>query len=154
VKVRDFDIDLIPANSWNKSLAKKWHGSKWDNIRKREYKRAHYKCELCGSGNRKLICHEKWNFDDVNHVQKLVGYEVVCEDCNLVMHLGYAGVVGKMELALSQLMKLTGYNQRRINELVEEIFDEWSRRSKFTWKIDVSLENKDAESEQIKLFSQ
>jgi hypothetical protein len=63
----------------------------WDNIRKDVYRVAGHKCDVCGYQG-KLFCHEVWMYDDVKHIQKLSGFEALCELCHSVKHIGLAGL--------------------------------------------------------------
>lgn len=139
MKVGTFDIDLIPTSQWGKSLANRLPRTHWQRIRKRELARANNKCELCGSTG--FICHELWSFDVETKIQKLVGYKIICDKCDLVMHLGRANATGKQDDAIRQLAKLSGIRSApELERLWHSIFDEWEERSKIKWKIDTSFE--------------
>jgi len=96
VKVGCYNIDLVPLKSWGKSLSQlartkgAGFGSTWNRIRERELERCSYRCEICGASRKKgeLFCHEKWFYDESDYAQRLTGYEVVCADCNLILHMG------------------------------------------------------------------
>lgn len=38
-----------------------------------------------------MICHELWACDDTEHVAQLTGLVLICQECDLVHHLGRAG---------------------------------------------------------------
>lgn len=69
-------IELVPATSWGNNLRSRLPKKSWNAIRKRVYKEADFKCEICGGvGKRHPVeCHEVWEYDDVNHIQSLVGF--------------------------------------------------------------------------------
>ena len=147
VQVGPFEVDLVPKPSWGKKVSTILGGRKWRNIRKRELDRVRNRCEICGQEGepRELICHELWEYDDANHVQRLRGYNVVCRGCNLIYHLGYAASNELANEAIEHFSKLTGLGFREARELLNskyrELIQIHKERSKHDWKIDVSLES-------------
>jgi len=147
VQVGPFDVDLVPKPSWGKKVSTILGEKEWRNIRKRELNRARNRCEICGyeGESRELICHEVWEYDDANHVQKLRGYKVVCRGCSLIYHLGYAASNELANEAIEHFSKLTGLGFQEARELLNskyrELIQMYKERSKHDWKIDVSLES-------------
>jgi len=81
-------IEPRPVSTWGVTLASRLPKDEWDEIRQRVYREADYRCQVCGSNNRKLNCHELWGFDDRKLIQKFVGFECCCELCHDVHHFG------------------------------------------------------------------
>ena len=140
VKIGPFDATLVPSSSWFKSLANVLDKETWKRIRRRELKRAGYKCEICGYRGKGLHCHETWEYDDEKKIQRLVGYKILCERCHLAHHLGFAQVTGKLELTVKWICKVANLDEEEVWRLVKEAFREWAERSKYRWKIDYSYE--------------
>ena len=146
VKVGPYNIDLVPKKSWGKSLSQlartkgSGFGSIWNTIRKRELERCGYKCEICGvSGERgELLCHEKWCYDESDFTQRLTGYEVVCKNCNLILHMGRTGIIGLVERAVAHFQSVTGLGRNELVRAMNKAMAEWHIRSTHTWKIDIS----------------
>jgi len=146
VKVGPYNIDLVPLKSWGKSLSRlaRTRGSGfrsiWDRIRERELERCGYKCEICGTSGEKgeLLCHEKWCYDESDYTQRLTGFEVVCKDCNLILHMGRTGVIGLVDRAVAHFQSVTGLGKNEFIKAVNEAKAEWRVRSTHTWKIDAS----------------
>jgi len=147
VQVGPFDVDLVPKPSWGKKVSTILGEKEWRNIRKRELNRARNRCEICGyeGESRELVCHEVWEYDDADHVQKLRGYKVVCRGCSLIYHLGYAASNELANEAIEHFSKLTGLGFQEGRELLNskyrELIQMYKERSKHDWKIDVSLES-------------
>ena len=78
-------IELVPKAAWNRSLHDRMKRSSWDAIRKDVLASQGEACAICLS-QVKLSCHEVWVYDDVNKIQKLVGFKAVCVLCHHVMH--------------------------------------------------------------------
>jgi len=79
-------IEPIPSRSALASLANLLPGPQWDRIRRRVYKRAGYRCQICGRDAR-LHCHEVWHYNVRTGWQWLMGFRALCEDCHGVKHL-------------------------------------------------------------------
>lgn len=147
VTVGSYNIELIPATTWGKSLAhlarQKGSGfrSIWDKIRERELGRADRKCEICKTSASSLICHEKWQFDDAQSVQRLIGYEVTCRECSNILHLGRASEDKVLwEKAKVHFAKVTRMEENVLDDVLDQAMKEWTQRSKHNWSIDISHE--------------
>lgn len=112
----------------------------WDKIRERELRRAEYGCEICKASEGVLECHEKWDYDEDTLTQRLIGYEVVCRDCDIVLHLGRVSCYGLLDKAEAHFVKVTGLTESDFKKVAEAAMEEWANRSKHTWHIDVSYE--------------
>jgi len=108
VKIGSLEINLIPKPSWGKKIETILGRDVWRAIRRRELKRAGYRCEICSSRQRPLHVHEHWGFDDERGLQILKDLIAVCEKCHLVFHLGYANTQGRLEEAMEHLVRITG----------------------------------------------
>jgi hypothetical protein len=134
-------IELVPATMWGKSLASlarsnpSWW-SKWQEIRRREISRTAGLCEICGING--VIVHEKWDYGEDEHIQRLNGFEVTCENCSLVHHIGRASVTGGEEQAIEHLKKVNSLSDDEAEALVEKAFRTWNWRSQFKWNLDLT----------------
>jgi len=84
----------------------------WDKLRKKSYKKAGYKCEICGDKGTNLgynwpvECHEIWEYDDETHKQILKGLISLCPNCHKVKHVGLAEINNELHIVLNQLVKV------------------------------------------------
>ena len=85
------EIELVPETSWYNNLRKALPRSEWDKIRKEVYEKANNKCEICQQDGR-LNCHEKWSYDDEKNIQKLQGFQALCDKCHNIKHIGFVNV--------------------------------------------------------------
>lgn len=71
---------MSPKNSWTKSDAR--------------LIAVQITLKVCGGRGEKwpVECHEMWQYDDKNHVQKLAGLIALCPDYHKVKHIGYASI--------------------------------------------------------------
>lgn len=83
-------IELVPSTSWFSNLRSLLSSEEWDKIRRGCYKNANYKCEICsGVGPKHPVeCHETWEYDEKQGIQKLIGLIALCPSCHEVKHVG------------------------------------------------------------------
>ena len=132
------NIELVPEPLWGKSLAKTLKRSEWDRVRRTVYQRQGFKCGICGAEGR-LLCHEVWSYDDENHVQTLVGFKAVCNNCNNCIHMGRAHILsreGKINIRevyehYARVNELQHWTQAKIDYNVARL--EFIERSKHGW---------------------
>ena len=90
-------IDLLPKGAWGNNLSKTLPKKDWDTIRHNVYKKAGYKCEICGYVTTDLDAHEVWDFNLKTKTQTLKDIVALCSRCHGVKHfrnsdrLGYGG---------------------------------------------------------------
>lgn len=134
-------IELVPAPLWNRTLAQLSRSGEgralWDRIREVELERAGGLCEACGRPARDV--HEKWEYDDGRLLQRLRGFEVVCDECHLVHHQGFASVHGLADLALKRFIEVNALSKASATPMVRSAFNLWAVRSaKGPWTQDFS----------------
>lgn len=139
-----YNIELVPASRPERilpNLAREQATFKprWEKIRSRELERAGYQCEICGADAR-LECNEVWAYDDARHLQKLIGYKVVCPDCYAILHIGRTIQTGGLESALSHFIMVTGFTEDDLKAATSEALKLWKSRSKYRWRLDTSIE--------------
>jgi len=133
-------IELVPATSWGANLRSALHKRDWDTLRKRVYRLAGFRCEVCGGKGRKhpVECHEVWDYDDETHVQKLIRLIALCPACHEVKHFGRAERVGRGDRAFLHLMQVNGWEAERADRHLREAYAVWDRRSHHEWTLDLS----------------
>lgn len=133
------EIELVPKTSFFNNVRHVLTSEQWDILRKECYKKANYRCEICGSKGDKhpVECHEIWEYGDNNHIQKLIGLIALCPRCHEVKHFGYANIMGNSDRALNHFMKVNDVSKEFAVSYIEKIFEIWKLRSKYSWKIDI-----------------
>ncbi len=81
-------IEPVPNSTWGVSLSNKLDKDEWAKIRQDCYRKADYKCEICGDGHTTLNAHEVWIFSDIKEIQRLHHLECCCGLCHDVHHFG------------------------------------------------------------------
>ena len=82
------ELEPIPESTWGTSLAQLLPPPIWHDLRREVYAAFNHTCAICGATDKRLHCHEKWSYDDKNHIQKLAGFQCLCEDCHAIKHWG------------------------------------------------------------------
>jgi 5-methylcytosine-specific restriction endonuclease McrA len=139
-------IELVPSTAWYSNVRSNVTQQEWDVLRKECYKKAGYKCEICGGVGPKhpVECHEIWNYNDEDCTQTLDGLIALCPSCHEVKHIGLAQINGKFNEAVEHLSKVNGISVDDAKLYIEACFEIWSQRSQKEWKLDITiLENKE-----------
>jgi hypothetical protein len=79
-------VEPTPAGSRLATLARLLPPQQWDRLRRRIYRKAGYRCRVCGRRGR-LHCHELWQYNQQTSYQWLRGFQALCEDCHNVKHI-------------------------------------------------------------------
>ncbi|HEY0546478.1 MAG TPA: HNH endonuclease [Pyrinomonadaceae bacterium] len=133
-------IELVPKTCWYSNVRSHVSKDEWDRLRKIVFGEAGNVCEICGGvgGRWPVECHEVWRYDDETHVQKLERLIALCPACHEVKHIGLAGVRGRQRQALAHLAKVNGWSKEDATLYLEACFEQWSKRSRHEWKLDIS----------------
>jgi hypothetical protein len=139
---------LVPGPLFGRSVAKQLRRKQWEAHRRSVLEAAANTCAHCGASYAShMICHEVWDYDDQNHIATLSGFDIVCRDCNSVLHFGFSLVLSarkgmdRDERAVAHLMKVNGLTRKQATKLIDDAFGEWIDRSKHkTWAVQIAPE--------------
>lgn len=141
-------VELVPQTCWYTNVRSNVPERIWDSIRKKSYKKAGHRCEICSDSGKNqgfkhdVECHEIWEYDDENKIQKLIGFIALCPFCHKVKHPGLANIKGETHIVFNQLMKVNGIDKAQANDYMDKVFDQWVERSKHQWVLDISYADK------------
>ncbi|MCL2540054.1 MAG: hypothetical protein FWE53_01295 [Firmicutes bacterium] len=128
-------IDLLPKGAWGNNLSKTLPTKDWDTLREACYKRAGYKCEICGLSG-ELDAHEEWEFDVRLKTQTLKNIIALCSACHGVKHMRNSERIGYGENAKRHFIKVNNCSEldfARHRTKAQELFDE--RNKIYRWKL-------------------
>ncbi len=133
-------IELVPSTCWFSNVRSEVSKADWDKLRRSTYARSGRVCQVCGGvgPDWPVECHEIWDYDDVAHVQKLLGLVALCPACHQVKHIGLANVNGRGEEAERHLAQVNNWTARQASLYVQEQFRVWDHRSQYEWRLDLS----------------
>jgi len=136
-------IELVPRTSFYKNLRSELPKELWDKLRKKTYRNANYRCEICeGVGETHPVeAHEIWGYDDRNHIQKLKGLVALCPMCHKVKHIGLTIIQGRFDEAELHLETVNNWTRKQTIDYINEQFAIWKKRSQYVWDIDISWLN-------------
>jgi len=133
--------ELVPSTVWYSSLYRLLPTEIWNNLRADIIRQNGRKCQVCGETEGTMNLHECWNYDDVNCVQKLDGFILLCRMCHHVKHIGLAGILaneGTLDYneVLRHFCKVNGCSEKEFAKHVSEAFRIWEKRSQHPWRQD------------------
>ena len=136
-------IDLVPESCWYSNLRHVLPDEAWDELRRKVYAACGYRCAICGARGQ-LHCHEVWSYDDATRVQRLEGFQALCENCHHIKHLGYAGILasqGKLDYdaLVTHFLRVNGCDRATFQRHRDEAFAQWEERSHHEWTTDFGL---------------
>jgi hypothetical protein len=133
--------ELIPQTAWRKNLRNELPRKVWDKIRTDVCAYQGQKCGICGAAGR-LSCHEVWEYDDLNHIQKLKRFIALCDLCHHVKHLGHATILaeqGKLEMRKIEehFMRVNSCDLETFKMHAIEVGVKNLERSKHKWRLEL-----------------
>lgn len=138
-------VELVPSTCQFSNARTMLSKKDWDKVRFISYQKANNKCEICGDigknqgYNHNVECHEIWEYNDTEHIQKLIGLISLCPKCHHVKHIGRSIKVGIFHECIVHISKVNLWNREKIDIHLKESFDLFEQRSKFQWKLDISI---------------
>lgn len=134
------EIELIPEKCWFSNVRSEVSPKEWDKIRKQVYSDAYYVCQICGDvgPNHPVEAHEIWEFNDKKLIQTLIGMIALCPNCHLVKHMGFANISGKRSIATNHFIKVNNLKRDEAQNLINDAFALWKKRSQYLYKLDIS----------------
>jgi hypothetical protein len=133
--------ELVPSTVWYSSLFRLLPREVWNNLREDIIRENGRKCQICGETEGTMNLHEIWHYDDMNHVQKLGGFILLCRMCHHVKHIGLAGILadeGKLDYkeVVRHFCKVNNCSEAEFETHVNNAFMMWKKRSQYQWKQD------------------
>ena len=135
------EIELVPATVWFSSLYRILPKKVWNQIRAELIEKHGRKCHICGETEGRMSMHEIWEYDDNNHIQKLVGFQLLCNLCHHVKHIGLAEILasqGKLDYneVVNHFCKVNNCSLENFKIHDKKVTKLWEERSKHQWKQD------------------
>lgn len=133
-------IELVPKTAWGENLRNSIKRSGWDKIRKQIYAEHDNKCGICGGGGR-ITCHERWEYNDLTSVQRLLGFIALCNGCDQIKHLGKTSLLaaqGKIDMnqVEAHFMRVNECDLQTFRNYAVEAGTIHKERSKHDWTLD------------------
>lgn len=147
---------MVPRPLWGRSvyneLRKTKRRKQWDALRRTMLEAAANTCARCAAQyDSHMVCNEIWQYDDETHTATLKAFEIVCRDCDSVLHLGKSLIIGgkrgddgteeRGEQAVRQLMKVNNITKRQAMKMIDDAFGQWMDRSEHEiWAVQIAPE--------------
>jgi len=136
--------ELVPEPLWGKSAYKMLGGrAAWKKrIRPDALTKSDNRCGICESAEERLICHDKWQYDDKAATATLIDFEIHCSACDSVTHFGrLAAGIGLEEALQIVVPHLCKINQCTADKAVQIMLDAgtiFNKHSQKKWKVMVA----------------
>jgi hypothetical protein len=136
--------ELVPGPLWGRSAFQMLgRRATWTKqIRPDALEQAGNRCTFCGASEGRMICHDKWQYDDKQAIATLVGFEIHCVKCDAVTHVGRAMQTGpRREILLAVLNHLCEVNKcppKAAEGILSSALDQWTKRNKKKWTVKVA----------------
>lgn len=133
-------VELVPSSNWFKNVRSEL-SEDWGRIKRISYKKAGYRCEICGGiGDKHPVeCHEIWDYDLSNKVQILTGLISLCPTCHKVKHSGLAIINGEEDIIVNQLKLINDWEDEDVYKYLGEVFAIFEVLSTINWELDLSF---------------
>jgi hypothetical protein len=133
-------VELLPAFTWGSNLRSALRVSHWDQLRRATYAAANHRCEICGGAGHqyRVACHERWEFNDAQSCQRLVGLVALCPECHEVKHFGRANENGRGPYAKLHLCEVNDWSITDADRYLKLVFALWKLRTRKQWQLDMT----------------
>ena len=133
-------IEPVPASSRLATLAKLLPRARWNRIRRAVYHRAGYRCRVCGR-QRRLYCHEVWQYNEQTGYQWLMGFEALCKDCHDTKHLFFANSRYKRIRLFQHFLTVNRMSREQGLEYLRAVYRKQQRLSQRDWIVNYGYYN-------------
>jgi 5-methylcytosine-specific restriction endonuclease McrA len=135
-------IELVPEPCWYSNMRKAMSPTQWDHLRHEVYQQYGHRCGICGASREMLHCHERWSYDDQQHIQRLEGFIALCVWCHHVKHIGLAGILADQgqldyEQVAAHFLAVNTCERADFEAYRDAAFALWNRRNRAEWTTDL-----------------
>jgi hypothetical protein len=132
-------IELVPASNWESNVRSEFKDD-WKMIKSAVYKKAGYRCEICGGQGdaHPVEAHEVWSYNNQTGIQKLEYIISLCPSCHKAKHIGLAMVNGEAEAVKKHILKVNNWKMEDLDKYINEAFYLFDKRSSIKWTLDLS----------------
>lgn len=153
--MRDSQFKLtptLPGPLFGRSVYNELRNTKrrkeWEALRRSILEAASNTCARCSASyESRMVCNEVWAYDDQKYIATLTALEIVCRDCDSVLHYGKTLLIAEQkgidrdEQAVSHMMKVNGISGDEARDMILDAMAQWMMRSKRkTWAIQIAPE--------------
>ena len=132
-------VEVIPTSLHGKNPRQVFGQRWWDQQRRAVYRKAGYRCEICGGvGSRHPVeAHERFVYDETvtPPCQRVIGLIALCPQCHAVKHLYRTGEVSIekndphiYQRALDHLARINGWDATTRSAYLAQVRADFKRR--------------------------
>jgi hypothetical protein len=137
-------VDLVPRSCWFTNARAALSGADWERVRRMTLTRADHRCEACEAvedrpARRWLEVHERWHYHPDTTTQTLRRLILLCTDCHLATHLGYARISGQEPRALAHLLAVRDETPTQLGAHIRDAEATFVQRSAHAWHLNLDI---------------
>jgi hypothetical protein len=145
-------IELVPLPMQGYNVRSRISPNSWKSVCTETHRKAnagakHYTCEICHQTGKSqgfphpVECHEIWDYDDQNHIQKLTGLLTLCPLCHKAKHYGLSKKSGYEQRVRQHMLQVNNWTEHELNAHIAEAFCLVKQRSQEYWTLDLTYLN-------------
>jgi len=129
------EFEILPSGAFGNNLRNILSKKAWNYLRQVVIERHDGKCAICGRKPKRLECHERWEFNKEEKIQRLIEIVPLCSLCHSTIHIQRSILVGIDDKCVKHFEKINNCDyQGFVKELKEKTdlanslssVDEWS----------------------------
>ena len=133
-------IQLMPDASRCATLANLMPRQRWYQLRRSVYRKAHYRCQICGSAGR-MYCHEVWYFNEQTSYQHLMGFKCLCEACHKMKHIFFVRDSQQRAILFQHFLTVNRMTREQGLEHLQEVYRQQQRLNQKEWTVNYGVYN-------------
>jgi hypothetical protein len=145
-------IELVPLGMQGYNVRSRISPEQWRKVASITHKKANgrnntYLCEICRQSGKDqgfehpVECHEIWDYDDQNHIQRLTGLVSLCPLCHKAKHYGLAKKQGYESRVRAHMKQVNNWSESELNASIDHAFTLVKARSDEYWTLDLTYLN-------------
>lgn len=136
IKVK-LNFEFIPDTAIGQNLR---NNPEWDILRKKVYDIYDRKCQICKRQDCSLDAHEVWEWDEENHIQKLINIIGICRLCHDVIHFNIPRKNDRENEVIEHYLKVNNCDYKIFKQKIAEAKAIKKRRSEINkWEMDLNF---------------
>jgi len=132
-------VDILPTSCWFTDIWKCTDPIDWYRIDALVKRRANSTCETCGTASLADHIHERWEYDEATHTQRLRRLILLCEACHTATHAERSNLSSQFDKAIPQLVTVRRCTLEEARHHVEAVSDLSRKQRETEWALDLKI---------------
>jgi len=132
-------VDILPASCWFTDIWKCTDPIDWYRIDALVKRRANSTCETCGTASLADHIHERWEYDEATHTQRLRRLILLCEACHTATHATRSNLSSQFDKAIPQLATVRQCTPEEARDHLKAAADLALKQRGMEWALDLEI---------------